>query len=54
MNKVTRKQNKVFHTFVMKSMFLCKQAKKNVLPGIVYLATRIKNLTRGIGGSWQG
>jgi hypothetical protein len=33
---------KIFHTFVIKGMFLCKQVKQDVLPGIVYIATRIK------------
>jgi hypothetical protein len=33
---------KIFHTFVMKGMFLCQQAKQDMVPGIVYLATRVK------------
>jgi hypothetical protein len=33
---------KVFHTFVMKIMFLCKQARQNIFLGIVYLATKVK------------
>jgi hypothetical protein len=33
---------KIFHTVVMKGMFLCKRARQDVLPGIVYLATRVK------------
>jgi hypothetical protein len=33
---------KIFHTFVMKSMFLCKQARQDVLLSIVFLATRVK------------
>jgi hypothetical protein len=32
----------IFHTFVIKGMFLCTQARQDVLPGIVYLATRVK------------
>ena len=40
-NKLPEDKKKIFHTFVMKGMFLCKRARQDVLPGIVYLATRI-------------
>jgi hypothetical protein len=39
--KLSEDNIQVFHTFVMKRMFLCKQAKQDVFPGIVYLATRV-------------
>ena len=32
----------VFHTFVMKSMFLCKRARPDVNPGIGFLSSRVK------------
>ena len=38
-------QAATFHTFVMKGMFLCKRARQDLLPGIVFLATRVKNPT---------
>jgi hypothetical protein len=41
--KLSQKKAKIFHTFVMKSMFLCKHARQDVLLGIVFLATRVKD-----------
>jgi Reverse transcriptase (RNA-dependent DNA polymerase) len=40
--KLTDDKAKIFHTFVMKGMFLCKRARQDLLPGIVFLATRVK------------
>jgi hypothetical protein len=40
--KLPEDKAKTFHTFVMKGMFLCKRARQDLLPGIVYLATRVK------------
>jgi hypothetical protein len=31
---------KIFHTFVMKGMFLCKRGRQDIQPGIAFLATR--------------
>jgi hypothetical protein len=33
---------KIFHTFVIKGLFLCKQARQDMLLGIVYFATKVK------------
>ena len=52
-NKVDRKKENIFHTFVMKSMFLCKRAKQDMLPGIVFLATRVKEPNKTIGRNLQ-
>ena len=41
--KLSQEKAKIFHTFVMKGMFLCKRARQDVLPGIVFLATRVKD-----------
>ena len=30
----------IFHTFVMKAMFLCKRARPDIKPGVCFLATR--------------
>ena len=37
---------KVFHTFVMKGMFVAKRARQDILPGIVFLATRVREPTQ--------
>ena len=31
-----------FYTFVMKAMFLCKQARQDIHPAVAFLATRVK------------
>ena len=31
---------RIFHTFVMKGMFLCKRGRQDIQPGIAFLATR--------------
>jgi hypothetical protein len=41
--KLPEDKAKVFHTFVMKGMFLCKRARQDLLPGIVFLATRVRD-----------
>ena len=35
----------IFHTFVMKGMFLCKRARQDVQPGIAFLSTRTSEPT---------
>ena len=42
-NKIPQDKAKIFHTFVMKGMFLCKRAGQDVLPGIIFLTTRVKD-----------
>ena len=37
--------SKTFHTFVMKGMFLSKQARQDIHPAIVFLSTRVKSPT---------
>jgi hypothetical protein len=41
--KLSEGKRKIFHTFVMKGMFLCKRARQDLLPGIVFFATRVKD-----------
>jgi hypothetical protein len=36
-NKLPQNKIKTFHMFVMKGMFLCKQARQDLLPSIVFL-----------------
>ena len=38
-------RQKDFHTFVMKGMFVCKRARQDILPGIVFLSTRTSEPT---------
>ena len=38
---------RMFHTFVMKGMFLCKRARQDIQPGIAFLATRTSEPTEG-------
>jgi hypothetical protein len=38
--KLKPDQAKIFHTFVMKGMFLCKRGRQDIQPGIAYLSTR--------------
>jgi hypothetical protein len=42
-NKLPQDQVKIFHTFMMKGMFLCRRARQDLLPGIVFLASRVKD-----------
>jgi hypothetical protein len=42
------KQAKVFHTFVMKGMFLCKCGQQDILqPAIAFMATRVTEPNEG-------
>jgi hypothetical protein len=40
-------KSKIFHTFVMKGMFLCKRGRQDILPGIVFLSTRVTSPNHG-------
>ena len=44
--KLPEEKARIFHTFVMKGMFLCKRARQDLLPGIVFLTTRVKEPTQ--------
>jgi hypothetical protein len=41
------KQAKVFHTFVMKGMFLCKRGLQDIQPAIAFMATRVAEPNEG-------
>jgi hypothetical protein len=43
-------QAKLFHTFVMKGMFLCKHGRQDIQPAIVFMATRV---TQPNEGDWK-
>ena len=36
-------RSKVFHTFVMKGMFLAKRGRQDIMTGIAYLSTKVTN-----------
>jgi hypothetical protein len=38
---------KIFHTFVMKGMFLCKRGRQDIQPGIAFLSTRTTQPNEG-------
>ena len=40
--KLDEKRASVFHTFVMKGMFVCKRARQDIQPAIAFLATRVQ------------
>jgi hypothetical protein len=44
--KIAEDKSSIFHTFFMKSMFLCKHVKQDVLLSIVFLATRVKGFNQ--------
>ena len=44
-NNLKEDKKNFFHTFVMKGMFLCKRARQDLLPGIVFLSTRVREPT---------
>jgi hypothetical protein len=37
----------IFHTFVMKAMFLCKRARPDVNPVVRFLSSRVKEPNEG-------
>jgi hypothetical protein len=41
--KLDEKQRSIFHTFVMKAMFLCKRARPDIEPSIAFLSSRVNN-----------
>jgi hypothetical protein len=43
--KLNPERAKIFHTFVMKGMFLCKRGRQDIQPGIAFLSTRTKDPT---------
>jgi hypothetical protein len=45
--KLSPERAKVFHTFVMKGMFLCKRGRQDIQPGIAFLSTRTTQPNEG-------
>jgi len=44
---IDEKKKKIFHTFVMKGMFLCKRGRPDIHPSIAFLSTRTGNPNDG-------
>ena len=45
--KLDNQKKQVFHTFVMKGMFLCKRARQDIQTGIAFLSTRVRDPNEG-------
>jgi hypothetical protein len=45
--KLGSERAKVFHTFVMKGMFLCKRGHQDIQPAVAFLATRVTEPNEG-------
>jgi hypothetical protein len=45
--KLEEERHKVFHTYVMKAMFLCKRARPDIDQGITFLSSRAKEANEG-------
>jgi hypothetical protein len=44
---VDSERAKIFHTFVMKGMFLCKRGRQDIQPAIAFMTTRVTNPNEG-------
>jgi hypothetical protein len=45
--KLDEERRSIFHTFVMKGMFLCKRARPDIEPAIAILSSRVKEANEG-------
>jgi hypothetical protein len=45
--KLDEKRRSIFHTFVMKGMFLCKRARPDIDPAISFLSSRVNDANEG-------
>jgi hypothetical protein len=43
--KLENKKTEIFHTFVTKGLFLAKRGRPDIMPGIAYLSTKVRNPT---------
>jgi hypothetical protein len=41
--KLENKKTEIFHTFVTKGLFLAKRGRPDIMPGIAYLSTKVRN-----------
>jgi hypothetical protein len=41
--KLSNKKTENFHTFVAKGLFLAKRGRPDIMPGIAYLSTKVRN-----------
>jgi hypothetical protein len=45
--KLKEERRSIFHTYVMKAMFLCKRARPDIDQGITFLSSRVKEANEG-------
>jgi hypothetical protein len=45
--KVDEERRSIFHTFVMKAMFMCKRARPDIEPAISFLSSRVNDANEG-------
>jgi hypothetical protein len=45
--KLEEARRSIFHTYVMKGMFLCKRARPDIEPAIAFLSSRVKEANEG-------
>jgi hypothetical protein len=45
--KLDAEKAKVFHTFVMRGMFLCKRGRQDLQPGVAFMSTRVTKPNKG-------
>ena len=45
--RLGNESTKIFHTFVMKGMFLCKRGRQDIQPAVAFLATRVTEPNEG-------
>ena len=48
--KLEEERRSIFHTFMMKAMFLCKRARPDIDQAIAFLSSRVKDANEG---DWQ-
>jgi hypothetical protein len=41
--KIGESRRQIFHTFVMKAMFLCKRGRQDIQPAVTFLASRVRD-----------
>jgi hypothetical protein len=41
--KLEEERRSIFHTYVMKAMFLCKRARPDIDPSVIFLSSRVNN-----------
>jgi hypothetical protein len=48
-----KEKNDLFHTFIAKALFLCRRARPDIQPAIVFLNTQVNPWMMKIGSNWS-